>query len=137
MSGQAGEDLNEDLVNRVIQESSVSYRVGQELIVISKANLQLELQESLAKYRTLDRLLAVGGLFLALLTAVLASDFKKHLGVTGAQWTAVFAVLCVGSLGWLLVEGWCYAFRRKSLAQITAAIVEGGTSVQAGGVFTP
>ena len=87
--------------NQVIV-SSIHTNTEQTLIQITEDKLRLTLITHLDKVNSKSRWQFPLGVLLALVPAILTSDFKDFAWIDKATWRAFFMLAAVGATGWLI-----------------------------------
>jgi hypothetical protein len=109
--------------------SQVYTNTHQEIIQITDDKLRLILREHLAKAERKNEWQTPLGIFLAVLTVFVSSDFREGLGVPAATWRAIFMIAAVVSAGWLL-KTTVLAFYSPSLDDVVKIIKNSGGESQ-------
>ena len=111
-------DVSSDASNNFID--STTYNIHQDIITITEDRLKLKVKDFLESLVSFDSLwgLIVLSLFLTLLTA----EFKDTFGISKEYWSAIFVVLLVMSIIYVIYKSYTLFNKRKSVMSIEAFI---------------
>ena len=95
-----------------------------DLIEITEDKLENILVRHLAKLGTRKAWIAPLSLLITSLLAILTGTFSTKFGIDAAVWRAVFVLLAIGSLAWLVVSlvQLCICWKSSSLKDLIAII---------------
>lgn len=120
--------LSVDVAANIVQSTRLHSNLDQDVHMISRERIENALLRMLPKYAPSERILAVLGLVLAFVAALVSADFTAAFGVPAVAWKTLFVVGLVASGGWLVVLGVKW-LRRASVDDIVTEIVKGARPV--------
>ncbi len=92
-----------ELDKELFDSSTVSKNLTQEILVITIDKAKLCLMEHQSILRSQRNWIAPAGILIALVTSLVATDFKSFLGIKADFWQAIFVLLSIASGIWLIV----------------------------------
>ena len=93
---------------------SIHTNINQDVIVISEDRLKLKLIEFEKSKKKLYDWVSPLAIFITLIITLLTADFKAALLLSGEEWNAIFIVLAIAALIWLIVSA-CNVVSNKKI----------------------
>lgn len=104
MTNNSSEIKFEDkLQNELINKSNKYYNVSQEIIITTEDKLRIHLMEYSQEQRTKTGWISPASFFLTLLIILTTATFRDFI-LPSATWHALFILLTIGSVIWLIVS---------------------------------
>jgi hypothetical protein len=120
--------LSINLSEDIAEATSITKNIDQEVHVTTRDKVELALRRVLPRYTSTEQLVAALGVMLAFGVAVLTSDFRKFVGVSGEQWKALFILATGASILWFGYE--CLRwFRRPSMEDVVDEVLRSSKQV--------
>ena len=110
-------DVSSDASNNFID--STTYNIHQDIITITEDRLKLKVKDFLESLVSFDSL---WGLILTVLSLFLTAEFKDTFGISKEYWSAIFVVLLVMSIIYVIYKSYTLFNKRKSVMSIEAFI---------------
>ncbi|MGE6376587.1 hypothetical protein [Peribacillus muralis] len=107
-NNSSGLNLNQ----AVIDSSVIHTNVGQEIVVTTEDKLELCLRDHQHILKAKSDWITPLGLFIAVLTSLVAADFKEFLGISADLWNAIF-LICSFIFGFWLLKALSKAFQYR------------------------
>ncbi|WP_029275284.1 hypothetical protein [Pedobacter borealis] len=99
-----GSGLSVDIGDELSKNITLHKNVKQQLILTTVDKIKLVLMET-EKYRAASKdWITPVGLSISFITTLLTSEFKDSLGLTKEIWHALFMLMTLGSLVWLVFK---------------------------------
>ena len=98
----AGPSPTIDLLHEGLKQSAVHINLGQQMIIVTEDRLRLDLNDLSDSTKHRQKWHAPAGMFMTEMAASVTSDFHDTVGISGPQWEALFRLLMVITLFWLL-----------------------------------
>src|SRR5437762_161242 len=98
----AGPSPTIDLLHEGIKQSAVHINLGQQMIIVTEDRLRLDLNEFSESTKHRQKWHAPAGMLMTEIAASVTPSFHETIGISGPQWEALFRLLMVVTLFWLL-----------------------------------
>ncbi|MGW8428848.1 hypothetical protein ACWGJQ_25950 [Peribacillus simplex] len=108
-NNNSGLNLNQ----AVIDTSVIHTNVGQEIVVTTEDKLELCLRDHQHILKAKNDWITPLGLFIAVLTSLVAADFKEFLSISADLWNAIF-IICSVIFGFWLLKALIKAFQYRT-----------------------
>ena len=113
-------------VSQITKDSTIHANVRQEYLILTEDKVRLCLRDHVTTLEKKAAWQAPLGVFLALLLALVTTDFKDAIGVTKDAWHAFFLMALILSLVWLARTSYT-AIKAPTLDEVVAVLKKGAT----------